>query len=117
MKKLVYSLVALSLVSALAYVLAGVGVLGVGNLDMSDAPPGVTYAAAGGYLFGGLLILLRRRRLLVTGAVVNAFVIIVFILFYIDQTDVLFSGAGLATKIPQLFLEAGLIVLLFRDRD
>ena len=68
--------VGLALLAALSYVLMGPGVLGVGDLDTSEAPAAITYVAAGGYLLGGLLILLRRRWLWIVGAVINALVVL-----------------------------------------
>ena len=55
--------VALALIAALGYVLIQLGLLGVGDLQPTQEPPGIVYMAAGGYLLGGPLILFRRRWL------------------------------------------------------
>lgn len=107
--------VALAGLAALAYALIGVGILGVGDLATAEAPAAIVYAAAGCYLAGGLLILARRRWLWIVGAVINALVILVFLLAYQDRPAVLLSPGGLATKLPQLLLEIGLLSLIVAD--
>jgi hypothetical protein len=102
----------LALVAALGYILTGLGVLGVGDLESEDAPPGITYIAAGCYLLGGGLILLRRRWLWVVGVVMNTLVILTFVSFYVNRPTVLWSPAGIVTKIPQILLEVGLLWLI-----
>lgn len=77
--------VALAVIAALTYVLMAMDILGVGDLQLEEAPPGIAYMAAGGYLLGGLLILLRRRWLWTVGAVINALVILFFFLGYQDR--------------------------------
>jgi hypothetical protein len=107
--------VALAAIAALAYVLIGLRVLAVGDLATAEAPVGITYVAAGGYLLGGTLILARRRWLWIIGAVINALVILFFALAYQYRPAVLFSPGGLATKAAQLLLEVGLISLIVAD--
>ncbi len=68
--------------------------------------------AAGGYLLGGLLILVRRRWLCIVGAVLNALVILFFVMAYLSRPAVMFSSGGLATKAAQLLLEVCLLVLI-----
>jgi len=107
--------VALALISALAYVLIAWDLLGVGDLETTDAPPAIVYVAAGCYLLGGLLILVRRRWLWIIGAVINALVISFFFSMYQDRPAVMFSPGGIVTKVPQLLLEATLIYLIVTD--
>lgn len=64
------------------------------------------------YIIGGTLILLKKRWLWITGAIINIFSIIVFYAMYSDQPDVMFSAAGLISKISQMLLEIGLIYLI-----
>jgi hypothetical protein len=68
--------------------------------------------AAGCYLLGGLLVLARRRWLWITGAIINALVIVFFVLAYLHRPAVMFSPGGVATKAAQLLLEVGLIALI-----
>jgi len=70
------------------------------------------YVAAGGYLLGGLLILVRRRWLWIVGAVINALVILLFVMAYLNRPAVMFSPGGLITKAAQLLLEVVLLALI-----
>jgi hypothetical protein len=71
--------------------------------------------AAGCKLIDGLLILVRRRWLWIIGAVINAFVILIFNMAYMNRPLVMFYAGGLTTKIPQLLLEVCLIYLIVTD--
>lgn len=104
--------VGIALLAALSYVLIGLEVLGVGDLSASERPAGIIFAAAGGYALGGLLILLHRRWLWVIGAVVNAMVISIFLMGYLDRPAVLFSAGGLVSKGVQIVLECALLYLI-----
>jgi hypothetical protein len=106
---------ALALSAALAYVLIAFDILGVGNLEMAQDGDVIVYVAAGSYLLGGLLILLRRRWLWIIGAAINTLVMLFFFNMYQDRPAVMFSSGGIATKIPQLLLEATLIYLIVTD--
>jgi hypothetical protein len=108
--------VGLAVLAAVAYVLIGRRVLGVGDLDTKDAPATITYVAAGCYLAGGLLILLHRRGLWIAGAVINALVMLMFFSAYAGRPAVLFSPGGLITKAAELLLEAGLLYLIITTR-
>jgi hypothetical protein len=110
--RILWLAVALALIAALAYILMAQNLLGVGDLQKDDAPPGIVYIAAGGYLLGGPLILIRRRWLWVIGAVINALVMLLFFSMYQDRPAVMFSPGGITTKVPQLLLEATLIYLI-----
>ncbi len=101
-----------ALVAALAYALVAAGVLPVGGLTGDQGKAGILFVAAGCYLVGGLLIILQRRWLWIIGVFINAIVILFFISRYTAQPSVMFSPAGLATKIPQLVLELALIYLI-----
>ena len=111
--RLLWLAVALALFAALGYVLIQVGLLGVGDLQTAEAPPAIVYVAAGCYLLGGLLILLRWRWLWITGAVINALVILFFLMAYQARPAVLFSPGGIITKLAQLLLEVSLLYLIW----
>lgn len=104
--------VGLALLAATSYLLIQEGLLGVGDLQPSERPAAIVDVAAGGYLLGGLLILACRRWLWIAGAVINALVILFFILAYLSRPAVLFSPGGLVTKIAQLLLEVCLLALI-----
>lgn len=103
---------ALALIAALSYMMIQLGLLGVGGLQLTEGPPAIVYMAAGSYLFGGLLILVRRRWLWIIGAVMNALVILFFVMAYQHRPAVMFSPGGLATKAAQLLLEVSLLYLI-----
>ena len=109
--------VGLALCAALAYVLIAWNVLAVGDLQTGEEPAGIVYAAAASYLLGGLLILLRIRWLWITGAVINALVILFFLMMYLNRTAVLFSPGGLLTKAAQILLEVSLLFLIITNRE
>jgi len=102
----------LALTAALSYVLVGLNVLAVGDLQTTEAPAAITYVCAGSYLLGGLLILLRWRWLWMVGAGINALVMLVFFTAYMSRPSVMFSPGGLVTKAAQLLLEAGLLYII-----
>lgn len=104
--------VGLALLAALAYLLIAWNILGVGDLNTTEAPPMIVYVAAGCYIAGGLLILLRNRPLLIFGVVINAAVMLFFFDLYRNRPAVLFSPGGLITKAAQLVLEGILIYLI-----
>lgn len=104
--------VLLAVLAAVSYLLIQFGVFGVGDLQPAEGPALIVYVAAGGYLLGGLLILVRRRWLWVVGAVINALVILFFVLGYQHRPAVMFSPGGVATKVAQLLLEGALLYLI-----
>lgn len=104
--------VALALTAAVSYLLIQLDVLGVGDLKTTEEPAAIVYVAASSYLVGGLLILVRRRWLWITGAVINALVILFFVMLYLNRPAVLFSPGGLVTKLTQLLLEGCLLTLI-----
>jgi hypothetical protein len=104
--------VALALLAAFSYLLIQLGLLGVGDLRPTEGLSAIVYVAAGSYLLGGLLILARRRWLWIVGAVINALVILFFVMAYLHRPVVMFSPGGLATKAAQLLLEVCLIALI-----
>lgn len=107
--------VALAVLAATTYVLIGLDMLDVGDWQSAERPSAIIYVAAGSYLLGGLLILLRRRWLWSVGAVINALVILFFVLVYQDRPAVLFLSGGIASKAAQLLLEVILIYLIISD--
>lgn len=109
---LLWLAVTLALIAALSYMMIQLGLLAVGDLQPSEGPPTIVYVAAVSYLIGGLLILLRRRWLWVVGAVINALVILFFVMAYLHRPAVMFSPGGLATKAAQLLLEVSLLYLI-----
>jgi hypothetical protein len=104
--------VGLALVTALAYILMALNVLGAGDLQMDEKPAVIIYVAAGCYLLGGLLILLRWRWLLIFGAGINALVILFFFNLYKDRPGVILSPGGFVSKIAQILLEVALIYVI-----
>jgi hypothetical protein len=110
--RILWAAVALALIAALSYILMALNVLGVGDLQMDEKPAAIIYVAAGCYLLGGLLILLRNRWLLVFGAFINAMVVLFFFNLYQGRPAVMFSSAGLVSKIAQILLEVALIYLI-----
>jgi hypothetical protein len=110
--RILWSAVALALITALSYILMQFNILGVGDLQMGEKPAGIIYVAAGCYLLGGLLILLRNRWLLLFGAFMNAMVILFFFNMYQDRPAVMFSAGGLVSKIAQILLEVALVYVI-----
>ena len=108
--------VGLALITALVYVLVGLGVLAVGDAASAEDGVNMAYVAAGCYFLGGLLIVLRRRGLWILGLVMNTLVMLFFFQMYQARPAVIFSPGGLATKIAQLLLEVTLIYLIFFSR-
>ena len=104
--------VSLALITALAYVLMALNVLGFGDLQMDEKPAAIIYVAGGCYLLGGLLILLRNRWLLLLGAFINAMVILFFFNLYQVRPTVMFSPGGLVSKIAQILLEVALLYVI-----
>lgn len=113
MKKLQLVCMILALVAAAFYILMGLNVISVPTLSTADAPAGIAYAAGACYTLGGLLILLKKRGLWIFGLVMNTLVIALFFMMYNQKPEIMLSLAGLGTKIPQLLLETGLVVLIF----
>ena len=95
------------------YILIGADVLQVGDLitDIRSIPVGF-YMIPAGYIIGGILVFSGIRWLWITGAIINGFAILVFYASYANLPDVLWSTAGLITKIAQIILEIGLIYLI-----
>ena len=106
--------VALALFAGLSYLLIQLNTLGVGDLQTAGGPA-IALVAAGCYLVGGLLILVQRRWLWIVGAVINALVILFFVLAYLNRPLVMFSVGGLTTKIAQVLLEGCLLYLIITD--
>ena len=107
--------VALALIAALSYIMIQLGMLGVGDLQPAEGSAAIVYVAAGSYLLGGLLILVRSRWLWTVGAVINALVILFFVMAYQNRPAVMFSPGGLATKAAELLLEVSLLYLITTD--
>jgi hypothetical protein len=116
MKRIMLVCLAMALISALIYVLLGIGVMHAGDLTSDDGIPAFFYIIPGGYIIGGLLILLKKRWLWITGAVINAFTIVMFYTAYAARPDILLSAPGLITKIAQVLLEIGLIYLIVKSK-
>ena len=112
MKKIMLGCLTLALISALIYVLLGIGIMHAGDMTSGDGIPAFFYIIPGGYVIGGLLVLLKKRWLWITGASINAFTIVVFYAAYASRPDVMLSAPGLITKIAQVLLEIGLIYLI-----
>ena len=106
--------VVLALFAALSYLLIQLSMLGVGDLQTAGGPA-IALVAAGCYLVGGQLILVHRRWLWIIGVVINALVILFFVMAYLNRPLVMFSAGGLTTKIAQLLLEGCLLFLIMTD--
>lgn len=111
----------LALLAAGAYFLLATGVIPVPPLENAASNEGGPSAAVAFYLGGSayalgalLLLLVRRRWLRILGMIGNALVIIIFVSMYSRQPQVMFSTAGLTTKIPQILLEVVLVYLVAR---
>ena len=107
-----WTAVALALITALTYLLIQFKILGVGDLQIEEDGGAIVYVAAGCYFLGGLLILLRNRWLLLFGAFINAMVILFFFNLYRDRPAVMFSPGGLVSKMAQILLEIVLIYVI-----
>jgi hypothetical protein len=117
MKKVIWLCFALALVAAMVYLLSGLGVLSSGAQKVREYASVMPFIASACYLVGGLLILLKKRWLWIIGAVINVMVIGIFYSFYITQPNIMLSVPGLATKISQVLLEAGLIYLILNYKQ
>ena len=117
--RILWTAIALALTASLSYVLMGLNILGVGDLQMDEKPAVIIYVAAGCYLLGGLLILLRNRWLLLFGAFINAMVILFFFNMYQNRPAVMISPGGLVSKIAQILLEAALfyVIVVFWKKE
>jgi hypothetical protein len=116
MKKIMFVSLALALIAALGYFLMDIGVIHPGDLTGESAPPGFDWIMMGGYAVGGMLIFWKKRWLWIAGAAINALVVVMFIIMYLDQSDVMFSAPGLITKIAQILLEIGLVYLIVKSK-
>ena len=103
---------AMALISALVYVLMGIGVMEVPDLTTDEAMPAFYYVIPVAYVIMGILIFFKRRWLLIILTIINAFTIVVFYAAYATQPDIMLSAPGLITKIAQILLEIGLIYLI-----
>ena len=113
---MIWLAVALALLAAIAYVLIGQHLLGVGDLKTDDGTAAIPYVAAGCYLLGGLLILPRRRWLWIVGAAINALVMFAFYRIHAAEPSVLWSAGGVISKVAQLLLEISLLYLILTGR-
>ena len=111
----VWGSLTMALVSAVVYVLMGIGVMHSGNLT-GDSMPSFFFIIPLAYLLMGILLLSRWRWIRVVDAILVLFTIIVFYARYADQPDVMWSAPGLITKIAQVLMLAGLIYLLVKTR-
>jgi hypothetical protein len=102
----------LAFIAGLAYFLLASHVITVPALNGDGSRAGIVYVAGGCYVLGGLLILARKRWLWIFGLVMNTLVMAIFFTMYNQKPEVIFSLPGLATKIPQILLEIGLIYLI-----
>src|SRR4030042_1734054 len=102
----------LAFIAALIYILMARGIMHAGDLVGGEGLPAYFYIVPGGYVLGGLLILLKKRWLWITGAVINGFGVTMFYIAYANQVGIMFSAAGLITKVTQIIMEIGLIYLI-----
>jgi hypothetical protein len=111
MKGVMIICLALAFIAAAVYLLMAAHVITIPR-NMTDAPKGIVYIAAGCYALGGLLIPLRKQWLWIFGLVMNTLVMAIFFMMYNQKPEIMFSLPGLATKLSQILLEAGLIYLV-----
>ena len=116
MKRIMIICLVLAIFAAVVYFLMATRTITVPTLSSEDKPAAIVYAAAGCYALGGLLILAKKRGLWIFGLAMNTLVIAVFFMMYNQKPDVMFSLAGMATKIPQILLEVGLVSLIVNYR-
>ncbi len=117
MKRIMLVCLAMALISALIYVLLGIGVMHAGDLTPGDGIPAFFYIIPAGYIIGGVLILLKKRWLWITGAAINALPIVMFYTAYAGRPDIMLSAPGLITKIAQVLLEIDLIYLIVKSKS
>ncbi|RPJ63011.1 MAG: hypothetical protein EHM12_03320 [Dehalococcoidia bacterium] len=111
MKAIVIGCMVLAFTVAVFYVLLGAGIITAPSLESKEWQRTLIYVAAGCYVLGGLLVLARKRWLWIIGLVMNTLVLVFFFIMYRNNPAVMLSLPGLATKLPQVILEAGLIYL------
>lgn len=102
----------MAVLAGVFYLLIGIEVVRVPVLSPEEAPPVMAFIAGGCYILGGLLIVLRRRWLWIIGLVMNTMVMVIFFLIYSQKPEIILSFPGLATKIPEILLEFGLIYII-----
>lgn len=108
---------AMSLIAAVAYILAWSGVFYAGDITATgESPPAIFFVAGVFYILVGSLIHVERRWLYITLGIVNALVILIFFQMWADRPDVLTSTAGLCTKIAQFLLEVGIMYLVINTK-
>ena len=112
MKAIMIGCLVLAFIVAVFYILLAAGIITPSTLAAKDWQIILIYVAAGCYILGGLLVLAKKRWLWIIGLVMNTLVMVFFFALYSKNLAVIFSLAGLATKIPQLILEAGLVYLI-----
>lgn len=112
MKGIMIGCLILAFIVAVFYILLAAGITTVPSLESKDWQRTLVYVAAGCYMLGGLLILAKKRWLWIFGLVMNTLVVAFFFMMYRSNIAVMLSLPGLATKIPQIILEAGLIYLI-----
>jgi len=112
MKGIMIGCMVLAFITAVFYILLGAGIITVSSLESKEWQRTLIYVAAGCYILGGLLILARKRWLWIIGLVMNTLVVAFFFIMYRNNPAVMLSLPGLATKIPQILLEVGLIYLI-----
>ncbi|MDD5311462.1 MAG: hypothetical protein PHO26_00305 [Dehalococcoidia bacterium] len=117
MNKVIWLCFGLAVAAAVVYLLSGSGVLSSNAPKVREYASAIPYIASACYLVGGLLILLKKRWLWIIGAVINALVIGIFYSFYMAQPAIMLSVPGLATKISEILLEAGLIYLILNYKQ
>jgi hypothetical protein len=110
--RVMWAAATLAMLTAIAYLLIGFDILGVGDLQTGGKPPAIIYVAAGCYFLGGLLILARKRGLLIFGATINVLVVLFFFKMYQDRPSVMFSPGGIISKVTQILLEVALIYVI-----
>jgi hypothetical protein len=119
MKGIMVGCMMLALIAAVFYLLVGAGIITLPPLGIKlpsmiikSGPQTIAYGAGGCYILGGLLILAEKRWLWIVGLVINTLVIAIHFMIYRNNLTVMLSLPSLATKVPQIILDIGLVYLI-----
>jgi hypothetical protein len=115
-KSLTLTCLILAVIAAVFYFPTGFNVITVPSAGGEGGPPGWAFIAGGCYLVGGFLLLIRRRWLWILGLIANTLVIIFFFILHYQHPQILTCLPGLGTKIAQILLEIGLLILIINFR-
>jgi hypothetical protein len=98
--------------AAMFYFLIGADAIHTGSISAGQLSVPIAFLAGAAYMVGGALAPMKKRRLLIAGAVLNLLSLVMFVAMYQEHPDVLLSLPNIGTKIPQVFLQFGLVYLI-----